>query len=370
MSLADEKLRKILADHSATWLVTGAAGFIGSHLVETLLLLGQRVVGLDNFSAGKRVNLRDVEKKTGPEAWRRFQLVEGDVTCLTTCREVCRPGVDYVLHHAALCSVPLSIENPRRTHDDNVTGHLNMLIAAREARVRRVVYASSSAVYGDCEDLPCVEERVGRCLSPYALGKCVNELNAGLFHRLYGLPSVGLRYFNVYGPRQDPAGAYAAVIPKWIDAMMRGGTVWVNGDGKQTRDFCFVTNVVEANLLAATVDYETCLRQAGEVTDSRCRKPGGGGGCAGAPAACFNVALGQRIDLLGLFEMLKDLFLSRQPDRIIAPPSCRPALRGEVCDSCASIVRAERALGYIPTHNLRQGLAETVAWHEECISEE
>ena len=254
MSIFAER-REQLRQHPATWLVTGAAGFIGSNLVETLLRLGQRVVGLDSFATGHRRNLDEVRALVGDEAWRRCTFLEGDIRDATTCREACT-GVDYVLHQAALGSVPRSIEDPLTTNAANITGFVNMLVAARDAGVRRFVYAASSSTYGDHPELPKIEERIGNPLSPYAVTKLVNELYAAVFARTYGFRSIGLRYFNIFGQRQDPNGAYAAVIPRWFAALLTGEPVYINGDGETSRDFCFIDNCVQANLLAAIAPDE------------------------------------------------------------------------------------------------------------------
>ena len=246
-----EQVQQELKQQKKTWLITGCAGFIGSNLLETLLLLDQRVIGLDNFSTGYRHNLDEVRETVTPQQWDRFHFIEGDIRDPQACRRAAS-GVDYVLHQAALGSVPRSIKDPVATHDVNVNGFLNMLVASRDAAVTSFVYAASSAIYGDHPDLPKVESKIGKPLSPYAVTKHVNELYADVFARCYGLKSVGLRYFNVFGKRQDPNGVYAAVIPKWIAAMIRGEEVFINGDGETSRDFCFIDNAVQANLLAAT----------------------------------------------------------------------------------------------------------------------
>src|SRR6188508_2591656 len=234
-----------------SWLVTGSAGFIGSHLVEALLKLGQQVVSLDNFATGHRRNLDEVQRSVGPERWSRHRFLEADIVDLAACRRACE-GVSIVLHQAALGSVPRSIEDPLRTHAANATGFLNLLCAARDAGAARFVYAASSSTYGDHPGLPKVEDIIGRPLSPYAVTKYLDELYADVFGRCYGTSTVGLRYFNVFGPRQDPEGAYAAVIPKWVAALLRDETVFINGDGETARDFCYIENVVQANLLAGT----------------------------------------------------------------------------------------------------------------------
>src|SRR5687768_12823017 len=265
-----------------TWLVTGSAGFIGSHLVEHLLRAGQNVVSLDNFATGHRANLREVEEAVGPEAWRRHRFIEASIVDSDACRAACR-GVDIVLHQAALGSVPHSIADPVATHQTNVTGFVNMLIAARDAKVRRFVYASSSSAYGDDEALPKVEHATGAPLSPYAASKVANELYAEAFARCYGMHTVGMRYFNVFGPRQDPEGAYAAVIPRWIRALLTGDPVEVNGDGETTRDFCYIANVVQANLLAALTDDPRALNQV------------------------YNIAVGESTTLSELLDILRSL---------------------------------------------------------------
>ncbi len=258
---AYENLQSDLRAAPKKWLVTGCAGFIGSNLLEALLKLDQQVVGLDNFSTGKRDNLCQVEKLVAPRQWARFQFIEGDIRDLATCQGACS-GVDYVLQQAALGSVPRSIKDPVASHDNNVTGFLNMLVAARDQKVKRFVYASSSSVYGDHPDLPKVEQKTGQVLSPYAATKAMNEIYAGVFAKAYGLQPIGLRYFNVFGPRQDPDGAYAAVIPKWIAALLKREPVVILGDGETSRDFCFVDNAVQANLLAATATHPGAVSQA------------------------------------------------------------------------------------------------------------
>ena len=251
------QLTSELARAPRVWLVTGAAGFIGSNLLEALLKLDQRVIAIDNFSTGSPRNLAEVRELVGPGRWKNFFFIQGDTRDLATCKRA-TAGVDFVLHQAALGSVPRSIANPADSHSSNVTGILNMLIAAQEHGVKRFVYASSSSVYGDHPGLPKVEPNIGHCLSPYAATKLVNELYAEVFARCYGLETIGLRYFNVFGPRQDPDGPYAAVIPKWIAAMIKREPIHINGDGETSRDFCYVANVVQANLLAATAQRSRC----------------------------------------------------------------------------------------------------------------
>jgi UDP-N-acetylglucosamine 4-epimerase len=338
-----EELKKNLSAAPAAWLVTGAAGFIGSNIVETLLRLGQTVTGLDNLSTGHARNLAQVRAAVGPARWRNFRWVKGDIRDAATCQRVTR-GADYVLHQAALGSVPHSLEDPVRTNDSNVNGFVQLLWAARVNGVKRFVFASSSAVYGDETTLPQRENRVGRCLSPYAASKWINELYADVFARCYGVETIGLRYFNVFGPRQDPNGAYAAVIPKWIAAMIENEPVSINGDGSTSRDFCYVANVVQANLLAATTPDRRAVNQT------------------------FNIALGAQTTLTELFEMLRNA-LSLTHEHV---GECRPHYRefraGEVLHSQADIGRARRLLGYRPTHSLKQGLNEALEWYVQDFS--
>jgi UDP-N-acetylglucosamine 4-epimerase len=332
-------------DKQNTWLVTGCAGFIGSNLIESLLNLDQKVVGLDNFSTGFQHNLDQVEAAVGPERWSRFRFIKGDIRSLETCREACE-GVDYVLHEAALGSVPRSIDDPITSHESNVTGFLNMLVAARDAKVKRFVYAASSAAYGDHPGLPKVEETIGRPLSPYGAGKYMNELYADVFGRCYGLETVGLRYFNVFGPRQDPDGAYAAVIPKWIAAMLRNETVYINGDGETARDFCFIDNVVQANILAATVTNPEAANRV------------------------YNVALGDQTSLNQLFASLKDL-LSERDETFSCPPAVYRDFRpGDVRFSRADISKATDLLGFRPTVRVHDGLSRALDWYVASLSPE
>jgi UDP-N-acetylglucosamine 4-epimerase len=329
-----------------TWLVTGCAGFIGSNLVEALLKQGQRVVGLDNFATGFQHNLDQVEEAVGPQKWASFRFIRGDIRDLATCHEACK-GVDYVLHEAALGSVPRSIDDPITSHESNVTGFLNMLVAARDAKVKRFVYAASSAAYGDHPGLPKVEETIGRPLSPYGAGKYMNELYADVFGRCYGLETVGLRYFNVFGPRQDPDGAYAAVIPKWIAAMLRGETVYINGDGETARDFCYIDNVVQANILAATAKGEQVLEQR-----------------------VYNVALGDQTSLNQLFASLKELLAARDGSFDCPPPVYRDFRAGDVRFSRADVSKARDLLGFKPTVRVHEGLSRALDWYVASLSPE
>ena len=321
-----------------TWLVTGVAGFIGSNLLETLLKLDQQVVGLDNFATGHRHNFDLVRAEVSAEQWSRFRFIEGDIRQLDTCRAACE-GVDYVLHQAALGSVPRSLEDPITTNGTNIDGFLNMLVAARDAKVRRFVYAASSSTYGDHPDLPKLEDRIGKPLSPYAVTKLVNELYADVFARCYDFRVIGLRYFNIFGPRQDPNGAYAAVVPKWTAAMIHNEPVWINGDGETSRDFCYIANAVQANLLAAAT---TSVEATNQV---------------------YNVAVGERTSLNQLFESLRGLLEPRFPHLAGFAPNYRDFRAGDVRHSLADIGKAERLLGYAPSHRIDQGLAEAMDWY-------
>jgi UDP-N-acetylglucosamine/UDP-N-acetylgalactosamine 4-epimerase len=320
------------------WLVTGSAGFIGSNLLEALLRAGQSVVSLDNFATGHQRNLDQVRDAVGAEAWARHQFIEGDIADPDVCRRACA-GSELVLHQAALGSVPRSINDPLATHRANATGFLNMLVAAKDAGVARFVYAASSSTYGDSPTLPKVEHVIGRPLSPYAVTKYLNELYADVFGRCYGLATIGLRYFNVFGPRQDPEGAYAAVIPRWVAAMMSGRTCTINGDGETSRDFCYVANAVQANLRAALVEDPAA---AGQV---------------------YNVAAGQRTTLLQLHQLLSSALNGQQPSLTVQPPTFAGFRAGDVRHSLADIGKARTLLGYEPTHDVRDGLQEAVGWY-------
>lgn len=343
MPSAYTKLQTELRQHPATWLVTGVAGFIGSNLLEALLKLGQKVVGLDNFSTGHRHNLDEVEVQVSAGQWKNFRFIHGDIRNLEDCRAAAA-GVDYVLHQAALGSVPRSIENPILSHDNNLTGFLNMLVAARDAGVARMVYASSSSIYGDHPDLPKVEEKIGSPLSPYALTKYANELYADVFSRSYGFKAIGLRYFNIFGPRQDPVGAYAAVIPKWIASLIRGEPVYINGDGETSRDFCFIENAVQANLLAATAGHPDAAGQA------------------------YNVAVGERASLNQLFSTIRAELSSRFPHLAAVEPVYRDFRAGDVRHSLADIGKARRLLGYEPSHRIGEGLKVAMEWYVDNLA--
>jgi UDP-N-acetylglucosamine 4-epimerase len=327
-----ETAQQRIESRARTWLVTGAAGFIGSHLAEQLLKLGQTVVGLDNFSTGKRENL---------PAGIRF--IEGDIRSLDACRRACE-GVSIVLHEAALGSVPRSIEDPIASSASNVAGFINMQVAARDAGVERFVYASSSAVYGDHPALPKIEAVTGRAMSPYGLTKWVNELYAEVFDVCYGFKSIGLRYFNVFGPRQDPNGAYASVIPAWIGALLRDQVPYINGDGNAARDFCHIDNVVQANLLAATAEDPQALGQA------------------------YNIALGDQTSLLELYQTIRSGVARRYPHAQHVKAIHREPRRGDLQFSRADISKAARLLGYRPSVRIMEGLQKTIDWYADNIA--
>ena len=339
---AYQLVREQLEERQYRWLVTGVAGFIGSNLLEALLELGQRVVGLDNFMTGYQHNLDQVRHQVGEAAWRRFELIEGDIRDPEACQQAC-DGVDFVLHQAALGSVARSMEDPVLSNDINICGHLHVLEAARAAGVRRVVYAASSASYGDHPALPKQEAQTGNPLSPYALTKYVNELYAGVYARCYGMECIGLRYFNVFGPRQDPNGAYAAVIPLWIAALMEGRPLVIHGDGESSRDFCFVANAVQANLLAAMTRKPEAVNQV------------------------YNVALNARTSLNQLYRMLHGLLLDRHPHLRGHSPEHDGFRAGDVRHSQADIGKAVQLLGYAPTHDLQRGLRQALRWYEEHL---
>jgi len=333
-----EALQAKLRAAPRRWLVTGVAGFIGSNLLETLLELEQDVIGLDNFATGYQRNLDQVRSTVNEAQWSRFKFINGDIRVADDCRRAC-DGVDVVLHQAAIGSVPRSIADPITTNAVNIDGFLNMLVAARDAKVGRFVYAASSSTYGDHPGLPKVEDRIGAPLSPYAVTKYVNELYAAVFARTYGVTPVGLRYFNVFGPRQDPEGAYAAVIPKWIAALIEGRPVHVNGDGSTSRDFCYVANAVQANLLAACTEDKEALNEV------------------------YNVAVGDRTTLNELFALLRGNLMRLVPNFAADEPIHGAFRAGDVQHSQADIAKAVRLLGYRPSHRIGEGLAEAMAWY-------
>ncbi len=330
-------LTKSMTAQPSRWLITGVAGFIGSNLLEHLLKLGQTVVGLDNFLTGYQKNLDMVRDIVGPEAWSRFTFIEGDIRDIDTCHAACK-GVQHVLHEAALGSVPRSIDDPLLSNSCNITGYLHMLVAARDAGVKSFVYAASSSTYGDSPELPKVEDKIGSPLSPYAVTKYVDELYADVFNRCYGFSSVGLRYFNVFGQRQDPYGAYAAVIPQWFASLIKKETVFVNGDGETSRDFCYIDNVVQANLLASFAQ--------GEATNK-----------------IYNVAFGQRTTLNELFDLIKEEVARHKPEVMSAECVHCDFRAGDVRHSLADIGRAEKLLGYGPQFDVRQGLRLAGDWY-------
>ncbi len=338
-----EKLLETFKTKQYTWLITGIAGFIGSNLAEFLLLHKQKVVGLDNFSTGYQHNLDDIKKSVGENLAKNLYFIEGDISDFSTCQEACK-GVDIVLHQAALGSVPRSIKDPITSNNSNITGFLNMLTAAKDAGISKFVYASSSSVYGDSKELPKVEERTGNLLSPYAVMKYTNELYAGVFTKLYDINTIGLRYFNVFGRRQDPNGAYAAVIPKWVGSLLNNENVYINGDGKTSRDFCYIDNVIQMNLLAGTTTNEEAFGEA------------------------FNVAVGDQTTLNELYELIntklsKNIKSFRKKEAIY-----RDFREGDIRHSNANISKAKNLIGYKPTHNIDQGMDLAIKWYINLYS--
>ena len=339
---AFEKLLETFKTEQKTWLVTGNAGFIGSNLTEFLLKHNQKVVGLDNFSTGYQHNIDDVLSQVGEENAKKFTFIEGDIADIDVCTKACE-GVDIVLHQAALGSVPRSIDDPVTSNHSNVTGFLNMLTAAKDAGIKRFVYASSSSVYGDSQELPKVEERTGNVLSPYAAMKATNELYAGVFQKVYGLETLGMRYFNVFGRRQDPNGAYAAVIPKWVGSLLEDEDVFINGDGETSRDFTYIDNVIQMNLLAGTTTNTEAFGEA------------------------FNVAVGGRNTLNELYTLI-----NAELGKHIKTFSSKEAIyrdfrAGDIRHSNADIAKAKTTVGYAPTHDIYQGMDEAIEWYIENI---
>ncbi len=343
---AFEKLLEQLETVQKTWLVTGNAGFIGSNITEFLLKHNQKVVGLDNLSTGYLYNIDDILSQVGEVAAKNFTFIEGDIADLDTCDKAC-VGVDIVLHQAALGSVPRSIADPVTSNRSNITGFLNILTAAKDAGIKRFVYASSSSVYGDSQELPKVEERTGNLLSPYATMKMTNELYGAVFQKTYGMETLGLRYFNVFGRRQDPNGAYAAVIPKWIGSLLKGEDVYINGDGETSRDFTYIENVIQINLLAGTTDNPEAFGEA------------------------FNVAVGGRNTLNELYALIKEQLNKSQITNHQSPITKSPIFRdfraGDIRHSNANISKAQNFVGYAPTHNIYQGMEEAIEWYIENI---
>ncbi len=336
--MAYQQAQQRLSEAPQKWLVTGVAGFIGSNLLQTLLELGQQVVGLDNFSTGFQKNLEEVQGLVTSEQWSRFTFLKGDIRDQATCAAAC-DGVDYVLHQAAIGSVPRSIDNPIFSNENNVSGFLNMLVAARDAGAKRFVYAASSSTYGDHQELPKVEDRIGKPLSPYAVTKYVNELYADVFAATYGMEVVGLRYFNVFGPRQDPNGAYAAVIPKWFAGLLQGTDVFINGDGETSRDFCYIDNSVQANILAALTENSEAVNQV------------------------YNVAYGERTTLNELFSLIRERVEAARPEAAAAEPIYRDFRPGDVRHSLADITKARTLLGYDPHDSVGSGLDKAADWY-------
>ncbi len=335
-------IKEQLLKNQKTWLITGVAGFIGSNLAEALLKLNQKVIGLDNFSTGYQHNLDQIKESIRDEQWENFNFQEGDITNFETCQNITK-NVDIVLHQAALGSVPRSIDNPILTNHNNVTGFLNMLTASKDNGVQRFVYASSSSVYGDSQELPKVEEHTGNLLSPYAVTKYVNELYMGVFQKCYGMESIGLRYFNVFGKRQDPNGAYAAVMPKWISQILNGEDVFINGDGETSRDFTYIDNVVQANILAATTTNKKAFGEA------------------------FNTAIGGRETLNNLYQAIVKEIKENLPELEIKAPIYRDFRAGDIRHSNANIDKMKELLGYEPTHTLESGLKESIEWYIQDI---
>jgi UDP-N-acetylglucosamine/UDP-N-acetylgalactosamine 4-epimerase len=338
-----EKVKQDLIKAPKTWLITGVAGFIGSNLLEALLTLNQKVIGLDNFSTGYKYNLEEVRSLVSDEQWQRFEFVEGDICSLDTCSAVCRP-VDYVLHQAALGSVPRSIEDPIRTNESNVVGFLNMLVAARDAEVKRFVYAASSSTYGDHPGLPKTEDKIGNPLSPYAVTKYVNELYADVFARTYGMETIGLRYFNVFGRRQDPNGAYAAVIPLWFAGLLRNEPVYINGDGETSRDFCYIDNCVQANILSAVAENPDAINHV------------------------YNVACGDQTSLNDLYNMVKRQVAKTHKNVEGLTPIFRDFRKGDVRYSLADVRKASELIGYEPTVRVEQGLEQSAQWYVNSLN--
>lgn len=324
-----------------TWLITGVAGFIGSNLLETLLKLDQKIVGLDNFATGHQHNLDEVQSLVTTEQWARFTFIQGDIRNLEDCQKACA-NVDYVLHQAALGSVPRSIADPITTNAANITGFLNMLVAARDAQVKSFTYAASSSTYGDHPALPKVEENIGNPLSPYAVTKYVNELYADVFARTYDFKCIGLRYFNVFGKRQDPNGAYAAVIPKWTAAMIQGEDVFINGDGETSRDFCFIENTMQANILAATTENIAAKNQV------------------------YNVAVGDRTTLNDLFDAIK-IALGENNVIYEKEPVYRDFRAGDVRHSQADVRKIGKLLGYKPDYRIKEGIIKAMPWYIKFV---
>ncbi len=333
-----ETLQTELKQKQFTWLITGVAGFIGSNLLETLLQLNQKVIGLDNFSTGYQHNLKEVKTQVSSDQWQQFTLINGDIRNFDDCVEACNTA-DFVLHQAALGSVPRSIEDPITTNENNISGFLNMLVAARDAKVQRFVYAASSSTYGDHPDLPKIESKIGSPLSPYAVTKLVNELYTDVFAKTYNFKTIGLRYFNIFGKRQDPDGAYAAVIPKWFAGLIKNENIYINGDGETSRDFCFIENAVQANLLAATTLDDAATNQV------------------------YNIAFGERTTLNELYQLIKERVETIHTHAQHAKPTYRDFRAGDVRHSLADISKASKLIGYTPQFPVQKGLNKAAEWY-------
>jgi len=333
------EIKQHLKVNQYTWLITGIAGFIGSNLMEALLKLNQRVIGIDNYSTGYEENINQVMHMFKKEnIVKNFKFIEGDINDLNLCNNACK-NVDYVLHQAALGSVPRSVADPLNTHQSNINGFLNMLIASRDNKVKNFVYASSSSIYGDHPDLPKIEDKIGNPLSPYAVTKLVNEIYAKNFHTSYNFNSIGLRYFNIFGPRQDPNGVYAAVIPRWINSMINQEDLFINGDGETTRDFCYIENVIQANIISAVNDQKEALNEI------------------------YNIAVDDRTSLEKLYLMMAKIVKSKMKDMTIKEPIYRDFQEGDVRHSKGSIDKAQELLKYKPSHKIDKGLEATVDWY-------
>ncbi len=344
-----QKLLQTLPASPKTWLVTGVAGFIGSNLLEALLKLNQRVVGLDNFATGFQDNLEEVQRLVTTAQWANFQFIQGDIRQLEDCQRACS-GVNYVLHQAALGSVPRSLADPIATNSTNITGFLNMLVAARDAQVKSFTYAASSSTYGDHPALPKLENNIGKPLSPYAVTKYVNELYAEVFSKCFGFHTIGLRYFNIFGPRQNPNGAYAAVIPRWVSSLLKGEVVWINGDGSTSRDFTFVQNAIQANLLAASLKDHYWIDCGNSAIHPALNQ-------------VYNVAVGDQTTLNQLFSLIRLNLANAGVDQS-TQPSFRDFRAGDVRHSRADISKAQRLLGYCPTHKIAEGIAQSMQWYQ------
>ena len=342
-----QKLQDYLRKNQKTWLITGVAGFIGSNILEKLLVLNQKVVGLDNFNTGHQYNIDqaiyDANNLIGKDVSKNFKFINGDISNLKDCKKACN-GINYVLHQAALGSVPRSIKDPIKSNESNIDGFLNMLVASKDEKVNRFVYASSSSVYGDHPDLPKVENNIGNPLSPYALTKVVCELYANVFAKTYDFKTIGLRYFNVFGKRQDPNGAYAAVVPRWAASFLKKDEIYINGDGETTRDFCYVDNAIQMNILAATSKNNEAINQV------------------------YNVALNDSTSLNELYQMMKERLVHPNEQLKHIKPIYRDFREGDVRHSQANISKAQRLLGYEPEYSISKGMDKAMNWYKVNLS--